>query len=297
MLSTGGGGYVPDFLRVSVELPAPAGSTILLDYTHFSIRLRAARRLAVVAAVNINGSELVPLAREGIWHFDTRVPRNVQAGPEVYQNNDLDRGHLVRRLDPVWGDETTARTANQDTFTYSNAAPQASDFNQGMELWRGLEDHVLNHADHSTTPGSAFSPARSWQTTICRTGECRYPGNSGRSPSGPWRDSWPPRDSCSISRPCWERRSWPAGHHGNGCWRTSPRPLGPSGPSRCPCGRSQRCPEWPLTRLEDADRFIARSGWATPGQQLRCCSRTRRKYGSEQGGARGASTPAARQGG
>jgi endonuclease G len=65
----------------------------------------------------------------------------------VYRNNRLDRGHLVRRLDPVWGDPETARRANQDTFAFPNAAPQAADFNQDKELWLGLEDHVLSHAD------------------------------------------------------------------------------------------------------------------------------------------------------
>lgn len=157
MVGTRGGGYDPGFLRESVELPNPADATILLDYTHFSIRLRAPRRLAAVAAVNINGRELVPLAREGTWHFDTRLPRTLQTGPEVYLNNELDRGHLVRRRDPVWGDEITARHANQDTFAYSNAAPQAAEFNQGMELWRGLEDHVLSHAEEYDARISVFT--------------------------------------------------------------------------------------------------------------------------------------------
>ncbi|WP_426998312.1 DNA/RNA non-specific endonuclease [Pseudarthrobacter sp. N5] len=141
------GGYDKDFLRARVELPSPTAATVLLDYTHFSVRFHAARRLAAVVGVNIKGSELNPLAREGTWHFDARVPKEQQAGPEVYKNNAFDRGHLVRRLDPVWGDEATAKTANQDTFVFTNAAPQIDEFNQGKELWSGLEDHVLNHAD------------------------------------------------------------------------------------------------------------------------------------------------------
>lgn len=152
-----GRGYDPDFLRAAVELPCPARPTILLDYTHFSVRLAPARRLAAVVGVNINGRELVPLDRMGIWHFDPRAPRSVQAGPEVYRHNDLDRGHLVRRLDPVWGDDAAARAANQDTFAYPNAAPQASDFNQGKELWLGLEDHVLNHAGEHDARISVFT--------------------------------------------------------------------------------------------------------------------------------------------
>jgi endonuclease G len=141
------GGYDRDFLRARLELPSPPAATVLLDYIHFSVRLRAARKLAAVVGVNIHGRELVPLARQGTWHFDPRIPKEQQAGPDVYKNNAFDRGHLVRRLDPVWGDEATARAANQDTFAFTNAAPQVDDFNQGKELWVGLEDHVLNHAD------------------------------------------------------------------------------------------------------------------------------------------------------
>jgi endonuclease G len=57
----------------------------------------------------------------------------------------------------VWGDDVTARTANQDTFTFTNAAPQVDDFNQGKELWVGLEDHVLNHADLHDARLSVFT--------------------------------------------------------------------------------------------------------------------------------------------
>lgn len=255
MVSTGGGGYDPDFLRDSVELPGPAGSTILLDYTHFSIRLRAARRLAVVAAVNINGRELVPLAREGVWHFDTRLPRNVQAGPEVYQNNDLDRGHLVRRLDPVWGDEATARTANQDTFTYSNAAPQASDFNQGMELWRGLEDHVLSHADKYDARISVFTgpvladddlpyrgvqiPRKFWKIAVW-TMEGRL------AAAGFLLDQSPMLGKEELARAIRER-----------LLADEPPPLGPFRTFQVPVRQISALSGIPLARLEDADRFIA----------------------------------------
>ncbi|BCW83181.1 DNA/RNA non-specific endonuclease [Paenarthrobacter ureafaciens] len=151
------GGYDRDFLRARLELPSPSATTILLDYTHFSVRFRAARKLAAIVGVNISGGELNPLAREGTWHFDDRIPREQQAGPDVYKNNAFDRGHLVRRLDPVWGDSATAKKANQDTFAFTNAAPQVDDFNQGKELWVGLEDHVLKHADAFDAKLSVFT--------------------------------------------------------------------------------------------------------------------------------------------
>lgn len=139
-------GYAPDFLGPSLPLPAlPAThSTIALPYTHFTLLFEPARKLAVATAVNIDGSLLVDLGRSDDWHLDPRVPAAQQAGPDVYARNDLDRGHLVRRRDPVWGPD--AAQANEETFVYTNAAPQAAAFNQGENLWAGVEDHVLSYA-------------------------------------------------------------------------------------------------------------------------------------------------------
>lgn len=153
-------GYDPKFLSSvggppSLALPGTAQPTSQLDYTHFTVLLDPARRLAAATAVNIDGSRLRDLPRADDWHLDERVPAAQQAGPELYAHNDLDRGHLVRRRDPVWANEgeanegegSAAERANSDTFVYTNAAPQAAAFNQSKELWSGLEDYILEHAD------------------------------------------------------------------------------------------------------------------------------------------------------
>lgn len=136
------------FLGVDAPLPVPApGASVReLTYTHFTVLLDTHRRLAAATGVNIDGARLRDVARGDDWHLDTRVRPDEQAGPELYARNDLDRGHLVRRRDPVWGEVAVARQANVDTFAYPNAAPQAAGFNQSAELWGGLEDHVLEHA-------------------------------------------------------------------------------------------------------------------------------------------------------
>jgi endonuclease G len=139
-------GYDPAFLEVPVPLPSPAGESHVLDYTHFAVVLDPVRRLAVMTAVNVDGAALRDVPRGDDWRLDPRVPAGDQAGEELYAGNDLDRGHLVRRRDPVWGAEAEARRASADTFHYTNAAPQAAGFNQSRELWLGLEDHVLEHA-------------------------------------------------------------------------------------------------------------------------------------------------------
>ncbi|MFI1869794.1 DNA/RNA non-specific endonuclease [Streptomyces jumonjinensis] len=143
-------GYDELFLGPPVPLPKPAAAdveTVILPYTHFTVVLRPDRRLAAATAVCIDGQRLLDdVPREDNWRLDPRLPAARQVGKEVYANNTLDRGHLVRRLDPVWGERGEAVQANDDTFHFTNAAPQAAVFNQGKTLWQGLENYLLDHA-------------------------------------------------------------------------------------------------------------------------------------------------------
>jgi endonuclease G len=152
-------GYDADFLDVTIGMPQPLGVRMLrtLPYPRFSVILDTVRRLAAVTAVNIDGRTLQDLPRTGDWDLDPRVPASQQAGPAVYSDNDLDRGHLVRRRDPGWGTVAQARAATEATFVYTNAAPQASVFNQSKDLWVGLEDHVLQFADATDQRVSVFT--------------------------------------------------------------------------------------------------------------------------------------------
>jgi DNA/RNA non-specific endonuclease len=58
-----------------------------------------------------------------------------------------------RREDPNWDPASgpadgsaLAEQANEDTFHYTNAAPQHSTMNQGKQLWQGLENYILDSA-------------------------------------------------------------------------------------------------------------------------------------------------------
>ncbi len=150
-------GYDPDFLPTRVPLPRPAQDATELTYPRFSVLLDGDRRLAAVTGVNIDGELLRELPRTGEWRLDPRVDADLQTGPEVYARNDLDRGHLVRRRDPGWGDVADAHVATEATFFYPNAAPQAAGFNQSKELWLGLEDHVLEYAETTAQRISVFT--------------------------------------------------------------------------------------------------------------------------------------------
>ncbi|MCM5679709.1 DNA/RNA non-specific endonuclease [Schlegelella sp. S2-27] len=167
-------GYDERFLGVRVPLPktakdddllvvSDAKDTTRLDYTHFSVRMSSSRRLPAVTAVNIDGSSRRKISRKGqVWFFDARIPRERQVGGEFYGPTGFDRGHMVRREDPVWGSPEEAARANEDTFHYTNAAPQHPGLNQ--REWLELEDYVLDNADAqdlkvSVFTGPVFAPA------------------------------------------------------------------------------------------------------------------------------------------
>ena len=91
--------------------------------------------------------------RNDKWYLDSRIKTAYQCGPELYKNNSLDRGHLVRRRDPVWGD--SAKKANEDTFHFTNCAPQESKLNQ--KSWLDLENYILDNAENSNLKVTVFT--------------------------------------------------------------------------------------------------------------------------------------------
>src|SRR3954453_8475631 len=142
-------GYDPAFLDPDVPIPGvtTGSATVLLRYLHYSVLFRPDRKFAALTALDLDGAHLQSFARTDNWLADPRVPPDAQAGPPVYADNDLDRGHLVMRASSAWGEtEEEARQAEAETFYFTNATPQASSFNQGRELWLGLEEYLIVHA-------------------------------------------------------------------------------------------------------------------------------------------------------
>jgi endonuclease G, mitochondrial len=131
----------------------------LLPYHHFTVVLNKERRLAFFTAVNIDGKlRQKPARQNDKWFFDPRVPVDEQTGEKVYENNPLDLGHLVRRLDPAWGSsEKTAKLANDDTFHFTNCTPQHKDFNRNKTRWAGLEDYILTNAANLHFKANVFT--------------------------------------------------------------------------------------------------------------------------------------------
>jgi len=130
----------------------------VLPYHHFSVVLNRERRIAYFTAVNIDGSRSVtvdrttgePEAAEAseTWYADPRVADDEQQDQSLYsrqQPRTFDRGHLVRRQDPNWGTPNQARSANADTFHWTNCSPQHFRFNESAKFWQGAERYVLEN--------------------------------------------------------------------------------------------------------------------------------------------------------
>ncbi len=169
-----GKGYNAKFLGFEVPLPEPgrelekeiqplnedaapkgrrAGELV---YTHFSVVMHAKRRLALFSAVNIDGSKLGAPKIKPRWRPEGRINKAAQSLNELYAGNQLDKGHLVRRLDPAWGEtQQEIDDAVTDTYHYTNAAPQEHTFNDG--LWGDVEDYILGIAEASDHKISVFT--------------------------------------------------------------------------------------------------------------------------------------------
>jgi endonuclease G len=171
-------GYREDFLGGDHSVPLPTLSkkllkkaakietgsdrgAFVLPYHHFSVVMNRERRLAFFTGVNIDGRTGVDLKREtDKWSLDPRLRPDDQIGEEAYADNDLDRGHLVRRIDPAWGrTRTLAKRANDDTFHFTNCTPQHKNFNQNRTTWAGLENYILNNAANRRFRASVFTGA------------------------------------------------------------------------------------------------------------------------------------------
>jgi endonuclease G len=160
-------GYDPMFLGVPVPLPRLSATMLadvapvrgrrdgVLDYTHFSVVMSRSRKVAFFTACNVDGrqSRKLPRPAREAWYIDGRIDEAHQTSDPVYVRNRLDRGHLVRREDPVWGEE--AARANLDTFHFTNCSPQHEQLNQ--KTWLDLENHILVNLRNKQISGSVLT--------------------------------------------------------------------------------------------------------------------------------------------
>lgn len=123
-------------------------SRAVLDYHHYSLVMHKARRFAIYSAANVDFSGRFAMTRpKDVWRIDPRISVSAQVTAACYENNQFDRGHLTRREDLEYGvDKAAARASADDTCHWTNCTPQAASFNEGRQLWAGLELHILEAA-------------------------------------------------------------------------------------------------------------------------------------------------------
>jgi endonuclease G len=156
-------GFNPDFLTGHrIDLPIGSGTHVKKDvaptkagepvrhYTHFSLQMSAERRFCRWVAWNIDGNGLQQLSRKDErFVLDPQYERKYQVDDRLYSKNHLDRGHIARRADLLWGSRDEAQQANSDSFFFTNITPQLDDFNQSKEhgLWGELENAIFEDVD------------------------------------------------------------------------------------------------------------------------------------------------------
>jgi len=151
--------FLPDQV---VEIPTPAtvaveddyaatkAGDVIRQYMHFSVAMSASRRFCRWVAWNIDGNGLQQLSRTNIaFKLDDAYDGRYQVNNDLYDHNRLDRGHIARRADLLWGSRDEAAQANLDSFFFTNITPQVDDFNQSSKhgLWGELENAIYEDID------------------------------------------------------------------------------------------------------------------------------------------------------
>lgn len=167
-------GYQPDFLGGGLLVPLPkvvgtkfgpalelAPGKSELKYWNYSVVMNADRGLAFFSAGNIKPKEQRGGRDGNAFIRDKRVDevnKHAQVGEEFYKKqsvleaderdkNPFDQGHLSRREDLQWGaDDVEAKRNGDDSFHFTNCAPQHFAFNQNRKingLWNRLEVSAL----------------------------------------------------------------------------------------------------------------------------------------------------------
>ena len=156
-------GYRPEFLDdFAIPLPRMTSEVKLeaaplkdsdqteLKYANYSVVMNRERRTAFFVAGNIDGALLWKNQREDTpparpaWSFDPRMEESFQPDDVIFSNA-MQRGHLFKREDAIWGaDEDAMRLAQIHSFTITNATPMIADFNN-VE-WGNLEDIITRES-------------------------------------------------------------------------------------------------------------------------------------------------------
>jgi DNA/RNA endonuclease G (NUC1) len=112
---------------------------VILPYHNFSVVMHKERKMALLTAVNYKSSDYYPPRANDVFILDPRLNSEYQLPNSFYAENDLDKGHLVRPIEPAWGKD--AIQAQKDAYHLTNITPQHKTLNR--KNWNDLENYIL----------------------------------------------------------------------------------------------------------------------------------------------------------
>lgn len=139
----------PALAASAVRLLEPEGTKdTLLHYQGMSLVMHGRRRFAIYSAANVDyAGRMAGLSSQRVWKYDPRIPFEAQLGPQGYDHNQFDKGHLTRQEDMEYGSTIQERLqSTADTCHWTNCTPQHAKFNRTAKWWQGLEQHILEHS-------------------------------------------------------------------------------------------------------------------------------------------------------
>lgn len=138
--------------------------TVLLPYAHYSVLIRLDKRVAGGTGLDIDGRKLMDLDRSGIKRrLDRRLGEDQQTGSGSTPATTSTVSTSSAEPQPTGATPGPRRHMSTKTPSSTPMPPRRMpSFNQGMELWLGLQSYLQDHAaDSSGGPWS--SPARAIQ--------------------------------------------------------------------------------------------------------------------------------------
>lgn len=115
--------------------------TIQLCNTEFATLYAPQVKTPLYSYMHVTSNTSV--TRQGSFHRDGRLSKEDSSTNKDYTNSGYDRGHLTPSAD------ASSITSQDETFSFSNIAPQAPKFNQ--QQWRILEAQVRNKFSYVIT--------------------------------------------------------------------------------------------------------------------------------------------------
>ena len=156
-------------------------------YTHFSLAMSASRRFCRWVAWNIDGNGAPAALPQRTIEFglDPAYDAEYQVDDDLYASNRLDRGHIARRADLLWGQPAGGAAGEQRLVLLHQHHAAA---------------RRLQPVRASTGSGASSRTRSSRTSSVDDLGSASSAGRSSRTSDLPYRDMLVPRSFWKVDR-------------------------------------------------------------------------------------------------